>query len=84
MPLLPLGSEEVPRSRHLSTFCAWNWGPQPQLVAASNGGYTGDVETMRGRYHGRMVTGIAPQQWILFAVGLRDAAFLVADGPDFM
>jgi hypothetical protein len=42
MPPPPLGSVEVPRSCHLSTFCAWNWGPQPQFTAASNGGYVGD------------------------------------------
>ncbi len=81
MPLPPLGSVEVPRSRHFSIFCTWNWGPQLQFTAASNGGYAGIWGRWEAAVCGWMATAIAPQRWILIPVA---TALLIADGPEFL
>jgi hypothetical protein len=46
-PLPPLGSG-VTQGPPLSTFCAWNWGPQPKPAVSSNGrAEVGDESTRR-------------------------------------
>jgi hypothetical protein len=55
MPLPRLWTLKVPRSRHLSILCAWNWGPQLQFTATSNDDHTGDPGKMTGTTRGRFV-----------------------------
>ncbi len=69
----------MPRSCHLSTFCAWNWGPQPQFEAASNGDYADDVETMRGPLQNLKYITISGETVPLM---LMDPAYVCGDGDD--
>ncbi len=72
MPLPRLWTLKVPRSRHLSILRAWNWGPQLQFTATSNGDHTGDPGKMMGTMRGRFVRpddySAHLRWWILFAV----------------
>ncbi len=56
----------------LSILCDWNWGPQLQFTATSDGDHTGDPGKMTGTMRGRFVRpddySARPSVWILFAV----------------
>ncbi len=83
------GSFEDPRSRHLNTSCAWNWGPSCRLRLRANGGYAGHPGTVMGAMRGCSVLldgdGAHPSAVVSVRGGdCMAATVFIANGPELM